>query len=1155
MVVRFPAVTIGFVALFSIISASADAEPPPLSSASLSQAEARDFLDLLILDKSTASHAGLIHREGFAAVVALAADKKPVEAVRAFERYFLGKLRDPLRYGLSANDVSPRGEGVAGRWLFPTAAFTNNVDLGVADDLLAGRLDGKEIGRPGHVNWLHPLSSLDQLKPAEPKGLPDTRLLFATGCMPLVQAYLATGDEKYIRGYAAFLDDWARHSTLTATHPHPCLVPMGMTGVHQLVMHVRALGGLAAAIPETRQDELLPPGLIARVLGKYWNELVLLQALYLRTNTHNWTPGSEYLLTALIFDEFKAAPILFRLGRRRSVEDNAVTQNLRDGSENQQCPWYNENYVNGVSPVFPLFEARNRLPAWQEQNWVRVVKDDPDWGQEIREHMAARISYQLRIRSPQGSWPIGVRGTDKRQGFVGDFVIAPEAFADPENRRIRAAIEAAAWPSSVRSITTDPGLRPTYHSEWFPYGGYNIVREGWERDSGYGAMFCSPRPGAYGGRRSRSNNNFFGLAAFGQDLVVEDKFDRYGLMGSPIEVDGLPQDFHAGFARVPVIAGHKAIPAAAWTEPAEWRWHASDHFNVMEGIYEGPYAKTDSVILAAPQVPVSMNQGSVPLEQTLQGMRHQRWVQFVRDARLWIVTDRLRGKGPHSFAQHWYLPLEPGKDIAFAENEIEVDAEARRIRTVAASKAVIRGEEIPKANVSLHSFGPADLAYATKALPQRSGHAPYGQYRVTLSWKVAGETSVVTVIHPRAPGVDVKADIAPKPFTAAGATGFEADLPEGGRVYYLATTDDAPLPLALGSVTSEGESLLVVERAGHTSGIALGCRAFAVSGKRTQVVHPDFEFTFAAGADGPEIVPIHCPISPVEIGPGRNVFTDKVSVTMATKSPGVEIRYTLDGGEPTPQSALYTGPVTIRSSAIVKARAYRPGVTANPPQNSGTHATATSRAVFDKKLPVRAVAAASVRRPQPGLVARYYEDDWRQLWLRLDSLTPVAEKRGVAPFDLAVVPDSNPPLGTAAAPRAKFFAVEYAGYVQVPETGIYTFHAPRESVIPETDPGYELRVFLGQHVEPYGYRAQAFGLEEWYPATRLHAQGTWSIALEKGLHPIQIVHLDYRTDGPARLNQPGLKEYVWSGVTPDLRMSGPSLAPQPIPADWLFHGE
>lgn len=1146
-----------FVAGAILLFLPAEATDPALPSADPVESVAKDFLDLLILDKRELSHNGLRGRKEFVRIAELAAENKPAEALEAFERYFLGKLRDPVRYGLSPSDVSPHGQGVAGRWMFPGAAFAAQPDIKAADALLEGRLGEAVIGKPGSVNWLHPFKSWEELKPAEPKGLPNASLLLGTAFTPLAQAFVATGDEKYLRAYVAFMDDWARNSAVTATHPHPCLVPMGVRGIHEMVGFVRTLGGLAAAIPEARQAELLPPETLARVLAKYWNEFALYQALYLRTNTHNWTPSSSYLLLALMFDEFKAAPQVFRLGRRRSIEDNAVTQNLRDGSENQQCPWYNDNYIGGVPQVFPLFEARGTLPAHEEQAWVREVKDDPDWGQEIREHMAERIGYQLRLRSPQGSWPIGVRGSDKRAGYVGDFLVAPEAFADPENRRIRAALIDASQPDNVRSLRGDDGLRPTYHSEWFPYGGYNLVREGWERDSGYGAMFCSPQPGAYGGRRSRSNNNFFGLAAFGQDLVVEERFDRYGLMESPITVDGLQQDFHAGLARVPVIAGHKMIPVAAWAEPASWRWHASDRFNLMEGIYEGSYAKPNAVTLAAPQVPVTMQRGSVPLDQTLRGIRHQRWVHFLREPRLWIVTDRLRGEGEHAFGQHWYLPLEPSGDRAFAENEIEVDAKTRRIRTTASSATVLRGAEVPKANVSLHSFSAADLSYATKPQPQRSGHAPYGQYRISLAWRSAGESTVVTAIQPRAPGAGLESDFQPRQLSGpGGAVGFEADLSGGGRVRYLATPGDSPAALSLGPVTIEGESLLVIEREGNVSGVAMGCRRAVIHGQAMAIADPDFEFTAAANGDKPpELVSIHRPISPVSIGPDRNLFVDEVAVTMATTTPGVEIRYTLDGGEPTPQSAIYTGPVTIKASAIVKARAYRPGVTANPPQNSGTEATATSRAVFDKGVPVAAVAATSVRRPKPSLTARYFEDDWRRLWLRLDSLEPQAEKRGIAPFDLSVVPESNPPLHAAAAPRKKFFAIEYSGFIDMPQAGVYTLHAPRESVIPDIDPGYELRVFLGQRREPYGYRTKAVGLNEWYPATRLHAQGNWSIALAKGLHPIRIVYLDYRTDAPSRLNQPGLRDYIWSGVTPDLKISGPSLEPQPIPTAWLSHGE
>ena len=94
---------------------------------------------------------------------------------------------------------------------------------------------------------------------------------------------------------------------------------------------------------------------------------------------------------------------------------------------------------------------------------------------------------------------------------------------------------------------------------------------------------------------------------------------------------------------------------------------------------------------------------------------------------------------------------------------------------------------------------------------------------------------------------------------------------------------------------------------------------------------------------------------------------------------------------------------------------------------------------------------------------------------------------------------------------------------------------------------------LGNKVVPYGNRTQVIGLNEWYPATRLHALGTWSIGLKKGLQPIRIVFMDFRTNAAKLLNEPGVKDYIWTGCTPDLRISGGGLVNQPIPATWLRH--
>jgi hypothetical protein len=216
---------------------------------------------------------------------------------------------------------------------------------------------------------------------------------------------------------------------------------------------------------------------------------------------------------------------------------------------------------------------------------------------------------------------------------------------------------------------------------------------------------------------------------------------------------------------------------------------------------------------------------------------------------------------------------------------------------------------------------------------------------------------------------------------------------------------------------------------------------------------------------------------------------------------------------------------------------------------SGTYSTPISFGVFTK---AELVESVKVQNAKPGLEYKYYEADWKRMWLFLDDIKPVSSGETKSLWDLSVIPAGNKPIGDKAAPRQKFFTIEYNGFLNVPEDGVYTLHAPKEYVWPDTDPGYELNVYLGNNIVPYGGRTRIAGINQWYPSTRIHALGNWSVALKKGLQPFRLVYLDYRTDAPSLLNKPGIRDYIWSGVTPDLRISGPGIDKKPIPQEWLF---
>ena len=1107
---------------------------------------ARAFLDLLVTDEAGLRETKLIPRKDYVEIAALARAGRSAEAMDRYAIYFTNKLRYPSRFGISPEDLSPyRG------WELDQTPATPG-EIAAADKLLAGTMTigGKEvvIGEPGSVDWDYPWGASNPM----PAGKEPARELFMTlGFNPLVRAFVATKDRKYLDRWAAYMDDWATRCTYF-DQVHPCFVS-DTCNEPIVIKTTRILAAIATALPENQP--VLPPTVLAHLLKRDLN-LTFLPMAYIRSNTHNWTPSTDQLLRAMIFDESRLAPLWLREGRRRNLEDVAATQNLRDGTENQQDPWYSaQMYTEAVPSALRLLAARESLPMWQEYPDLAALRQDARWKNEIQEHLEARANYLMNILTPQGEMPIPIRGGAKRGVNPPLNSLVPATHKNLENQAVQAARNEPA-----------AGLRPRHNADWFPYSGFNIVREGWEKNSGHGDLFCSPVPGAYGGFRSRSNNNTFGLAAFGQDLLVDDSGGNYMYPSSPITVDGRQQFFHAGLYKVSGLARHKVFQVSAWTEPSPFRWHASEHLNLMEGVYAGPWANLKD----AKEVKVNYGtdarmDGTMPLDQTLRGITHQRLAMYVRGAKLWIITDRMLGAGSHKYEQNWLLPLQPppeilaqkeirvdaGARLAFATDQIHIDAAAKRIITQA---DVIPGTNDKKANLSLYQFTAAPLAYNIvnkPAVPSGKIYIACGWQRIGVSWQGEGPQQIVTVLVPRAPGQAAPQDLKSiEPLTSGSAgQGFAAVTSDGQDVRYLASTK-ADDELTIGEVKIRGEALLLA----GDRGMALGCTSFSLAGKNQPLPATDFEF--ALNADNrskiASFIPIYRPIDPVTIGPERNVFADSVDVTMASKTPGVEIRYTLDGSDPTPLSPLYSAPVKLLQSTVVKARAYRPGVKENPLELSGTQATVPSMAVFDK---AKLAAPSNIGKVSPGLAFRYFEDDWRTLWSGVDRLQPKATGNVENLWDLNLVPADNPPVvADAAAPRAKYYAVEYSGYLNIPEDGVYTLHAPREFVYPDVQSGYELKVVLGNRMDSGPWASgRVVGTQEWYPSTRLHALGNWSVALKKGLQPFRVVWCDFRTDAAQRLNLPGIKDYVWTGVTPDLRISGPGLEKQLIPAAWMSH--
>ena len=75
------------------------------------------------------------------------------------------------------------------------------------------------------------------------------------------------------------------------------------------------------------------------------------------------------------------------------------------------------------------------------------------------------------------------------------------------------------------------------------------------------------------------------------------------------------------------------------------------------------------------------------------------------------------------------------------------------------------------------------------------------------------------------------------------------------------------------------------------------------------------------------IKPVPLKVKTPVISPAGGTYTQAQNVTITCEIPDTEIRYTLDGSEPSKSSTLYTGVVNISSSATLTAKAFKPNWT------------------------------------------------------------------------------------------------------------------------------------------------------------------------------------------------------------------------------------
>jgi hypothetical protein len=984
------------------------------------------------------------------------------------------------------------------------------------------------LGPPGAINWAFAAHAPRGTPPILRAAYEELGNRCGNGGRlgsALVDSYVLTGNREHLERWIEYTDDWSMNWSRDIDQAG-LIRNYNMLIGYSHVEIIRRLRDVAALNPSFIED--LPATTLARLLLASNAEYLTSAIRLMRSGQYNFR---IMMLTGMLphvlgLQEFHAVRWTAREATR--LAELSMTHNIRRDGANATLA--NAGHENTDGSFLGLIRVMERhAPDWLS----------PWWSEEFTLNLATYTRYWMHLMKQDGrAYRISTSPLDGHYGPGGSIKVhllrdEPETQArlwkvyrqalpydDP-------AVAARLWTAAMKG---EPTPEPQIRSEGMAFAGYNFLRTGW-KPSDYFFYFHFPNTPVASGR---DDHNGFMLLGNGGGY----------LLAPPVFVDSRIQYIGHGLPPWSGAKGTFSVPATP-EGVSSMRFHTSDAFDLTEGLYEGPYVHNPvhrkssfcdvfgnyGMDLATQRLRSQSQRTGKPLDETpITDVRHGRQVLSVQGRDLWIVTDFIDTPSKRAIEQRYTIPtpvlrtgdLEEKRLALMDRDKVEAVTIERGNQVVRVRNPGISGMDIYHFSSSLVSYG---LAPRTRAnIKKQPPDAPAAYSRVmTMAWTSDGPSTVTTVITPFR---KIDADGPPPVFKHIqklegnpGVTGFSGGFADGTPIFYAASHE--PTRLGADEFAVDARVLLKV----GDKGIALDCSGVTVNGKTLPAPSSDFEFTLAADSASLLVTtPIHRPIKPVTIQPEVTVFSGEQEVALACETSGIEIRYTINGSEPKHDSLLYTKPFTIRDTTWVKARAFRKGMTFTPWVEDGTHATVQSWAVFEKKEREPAKAVTAMR---PGMRFEYVEDLWP--YLLSEGLTTLAKKTGIVPTVLDVSPkETNGP-----------YAMRYEGYLEVPEDGVYTFHAPPEFIFNDSESGYDLRVFVND--------------QEWYPTTRWHAHGTWSVSLAKGKHAFTVFFADMRRTPHRTEMQWGfpMKAFTWQGKAPQLLLSGPGLDRQPIPASML----
>lgn len=222
----------------------------------------------------------------------------------------------------------------------------------------------------------------------------------------------------------------------------------------------------------------------------------------------------------------------------------------------------------------------------------------------------------------------------------------------------------------------------------------------------------------------------------------------------------------------------------------------------------------------------------------------------------------------------------------------------------------------------------------------------------------------------------------------------------------------------------------------------------------------------------------------------KNVFINEKIINIQKQRDYSEVRFTLDGSDPTKESTLYTVPIRITEITVLKAQEFLPN----------GHESRIYQGQFFKQEPIESTPVENVKN---GLFFDYFEFDQP-----IDSTSDLKNLK----------PKASGFIDQITYPYEKFpdcFGLLFKGLVEIPSDGVYTF------ALLSNDGS---RLFIDDQL--------VVDNDGWHGARERYGQ----IALKAGFHPIRVAYIQ-----------------VGGGKALKAFIEGPGLQKQEITDTILWH--